>query len=58
MATTIATSNTRFATSAHDNPIAYDMTGPRSGTAHAVVAGEGAMCQCSLRSDGLTNAHR
>jgi pimeloyl-ACP methyl ester carboxylesterase len=48
MTTVIATSDTRFATSADGTEIAYDVTGPARGTGPAVVVVEGAMCQRSM----------
>jgi pimeloyl-ACP methyl ester carboxylesterase len=48
MTTASATSSTRFATSADGTEIAYDVTGPRDGTAPAVVVVEGALCQRSM----------
>ena len=48
MTTLIATSDTRFTTSADGTEVAYDVTGPGRGTGPAVVVVEGAMCQRSM----------
>jgi len=53
--TTTTTSSTTFTTSADGTEIAYDVTGPRSGTGRPVVVVEGALCQRSVgTSQALT----
>jgi pimeloyl-ACP methyl ester carboxylesterase len=44
----VITSSTTFTTSADGTVIAYDVTGPRSGTGRPVVVVEGALCQRSM----------
>lgn len=48
MAMTTVPSSTRYVTSADDTRIAYDVSGPTSGTGPAVVVVEGALCQRSM----------
>ena len=48
MATTSATTATRFAVSEDGTEIAYDVTAPASGAARPVVVVEGALCQRSM----------